>query len=50
MAMRKTDRLLLQSTKEALLWFMRNYEHKIVLLPTSWSILEPTRRKDKESP
>ena len=30
--MRKTDRLLLQSTKEALLWLMRNYGHKIVLL------------------
>ena len=32
--MRKTDRLLFQSTKEALLWLMRNYEHKMVLLPT----------------
>ena len=28
MTMRKTDRLLFQSTKEALLWLMRNYKHK----------------------
>ena len=52
MTMRKTDRLLLQSTKEALLWLMRNYEHKLVLLlPASWlwSSLGPTWRNVKES-